>query len=162
MALPMYPKSPHEIDKWDRPKTTTIPSDPFALLNPFLQSWTIGFDHPFRAMEELRKAAKPTYPPYNIIELKDNKYEIEIAAAGFTKKEITIEVKEDVLTVTGSKGENKGEYIHKGIATRDFEQKFILSGDMKVLSATMNDGVLIISLEREIPEHKKSRIISIK
>lgn len=160
MAMLPYPKSPHE--SWDKPKTTPTPVDPFVLLNPFLQSWTIGFDHPFRIMEELRKEAKPTYPPYNIISLKDDKYEIEIAAAGFTKKEINIEVKDDVLTVVGSKGENKGEYIHKGIATRDFEQKFILSGDMRVLSATMNDGVLIISLEREVPEHKKARTISIK
>jgi molecular chaperone IbpA len=113
-------------------------------------------------MEELRKSTKPTYPPYNILSLKDDKYVIEVAAAGFSKSEIGIELKENILTITGSKDSADGDFLHKGIAGRDFEQKFILSGDMKVLSASMADGILKVSLEREIPESKKARKISIK
>lgn len=155
-------KYPH-YEQWEKPKTVTVNNaDPFALLNPFLQSWTIGFDHHFRIMEELRKSTKPTYPPYNILSLEDDKYVIEVAAAGFSKSEIGIELKENILTITGSKDSADGEYLHKGIAGRDFEQKFILSGDMKVLSASMADGILKVSLEREIPENKKARKISIK
>jgi|LakMenEpi03Aug12_release.lakeMendotaPanAssembly.Ray.scaffolds.fasta_scaffold993221_1 molecular chaperone IbpA len=159
MPMGKYPN----YEQWEHvKKPAPATANPFELLNPFLQSWTIGFDHPFRVMEELRKTTKPTYPPYNIVSLEDDKYEIQLAAAGFTKAEIEIEVKEDMLTITGSKDSSEGEYLHKGIAARDFEQKFILSGDMKVLKATMSDGILTISLEREIPEHKKAKKISIK
>lgn len=144
-------------------KSVEKPSDPFKLLDPFLSSWTVGFDRHFQLLEELRNASKPTYPPYNIIQVDDEEtYLIEIAAAGFTKSDIEITYQENSLTVTGKKDVDSADYVHKGIAARDFEQKFALADDVKVISASMKDGILTIRLEREIPEHKKPRTIQIK
>lgn len=139
------------------------PADPFLTLTPFLNSWTVGFDRHFQLLEELRKASKPSYPPYNIIRVDDDEnYIIEIAAAGFTKEDITITVKENQLTVKGSKGGDEADYVHKGIASRNFEQNFALADDVKVTGASMTDGILVIDLEREIPESKKPKLIEIK
>lgn len=136
--------------------------NPFRELEPFMDSWTIGFDRPFRILEELQRSTKSTYPPYNIRSLEDENYEIELAAAGFTREDIKVELKENVLTITGEKTVEESGYIHKGIASRDFKQTFALSDDVKVISASMTDGVLKVRLEREIPEHKKARIIEIE
>jgi len=139
------------------------PKDPFTTLEPFLNSWTIGFDRHFQLLEELRNASKSTYPPYNIVQVDDGEtYLIEIAAAGFTKEDIEVSVKENQLVVTGTRGTDDAEYLHKGIASRDFEQSFALADDVKVVDASMTDGILSIRLEREIPEHKKPRTIKIK
>ena len=139
------------------------PKDPFTTLEPFLNSWTIGFDRHFQLLEELRNASKSTYPPYNIVQVDDGEtYLIEIAAAGFTKEDIEVSIKENQLIVTGNRGTDDAEYLHKGIASRDFEQSFALADDVKVVDASMKDGILTIRLEREIPEHKKPRTIEIK
>ena len=139
------------------------PKDPFTTLEPFLNSWTIGFDRHFQLLEELRNASKSTYPPYNIVQVDDGEtYLIEIAAAGFTKEDIEVSVKENQLVVTGNRGADDAEYLHKGIASRDFEQSFALADDVKVVDASMKDGILTIRLEREIPEHKKPRTIKIQ
>ena len=163
--------TPYEVSKkqykkypdYDYGKIVEKPVDPFALLNPFLSSWTVGFDRHFQLLEELRKASKSTYPPYNIIQVDDEEtYLIEIAAAGFTKEDIDIVYKENQLTVSGKKDPDAADYVHKGIASRDFEQKFALADDVKVIGAQMKDGILTIRLEREIPEHKKPRTIEIE
>lgn len=139
------------------------PIDPFRLLNPFLNSWTVGFERHFQLFEELRNATKPSYPPYNIIQVDDEEtYLIEIAAAGFTKKDIEITYRSNELTVSGKKNPDSADYVHKGIASREFEQRFALAADVKVISAEMKDGILTIRLEREIPEHKKPRVIEIE
>lgn len=142
--------------------TKAVSLNPFDMLNPFLSSWTVGFDRHFDALKEMRSASLPTYPPYNIIDHKDDRYSIEVAAAGFSKEEIDVEIKENRLTISGSKSEKGGDYLHKGIAGRDFEQTFLLADDVKLVSASMTDGILKISLEREVPEHKKARKISIE
>lgn len=163
--------TPYEVSKkqykkypdYDYGKIVEKPTDPFQLLNPFLNSWTVGFDRHFQLLEELRNSSKSTYPPYNIIQVDDEEtYLIEIAAAGFTKEDIDIVYKENQLTVTGKKDSDAADYVHKGIAARDFEQKFALADDVKVISASMRDGILSIRLEREIPEHKKPRSIDIQ
>ena len=144
-------------------KSVEKPSDPFKLLDPFLSSWTVGFDRHFQLLEELRNAAKPSYPPYNIIKVDDEEnYLIEIAAAGFSKEDIEITSRGNQLTVSGNKGSDDADYLHKGIASRNFEQNFVLADDVKVVDASMTDGVLTIHLEREIPEHKRPRTIQIK
>lgn len=155
MKKKQYPDyTPHKMEK---------PTDPFSTLTPFLNSWTIGFDRHFQLLEELRNASKSTYPPYNIIQVDDGEtYLIEIAAAGFAKKDIEVTFKDNQLIVKGSKGEDAADYLHKGIASRDFEQSFALADDVKVVDASMDNGVLTVRLEREIPEHKKPRTISIK
>ena len=157
---PMGASAPEFADHYREVKRV---EDPFQLLNPFLNSWTVGFDRHFQLLEELRKATKPSYPPYNIIRVDDDEhYLIEIAAAGFTKEDIDILFKDNQLTVKGSKGGDDADYVHKGIASRDFEQNFALADDVKVTGATMTDGILVISLEREVPEHKKPRTIEIE
>ena len=150
-----YPDyTPHKMEK---------PTDPFSTLTPFINSWTIGFDRHFQLLEELRNASKPTYPPYNIVQVDDGEtYIIEIAAAGFTKEDIEVSFKENQLIVAGKKSEDTAEYLHKGIASRNFEQSFALADDVKIMDASMKDGILSICLEREIPEHKKPRTITIQ
>jgi molecular chaperone IbpA len=137
--------------------------DPFNVLNPFLSSWTIGFDRHFQLLEELRNSSRPSYPPYNIVRVDDDEnYIIEIAAAGFTKDDIQIVSEENRLTVKGSKGGDDADYVHKGIASRNFEQTFVLADDVIINGASMTDGILIINLEREIPEAKKPKVVEIK
>lgn len=163
--------TPYEVSKkqykkypdYDYGKIVDKQSDPFSTLTPFINSWTIGFDRHFQLLEELRNASKPTYPPYNIVQVDDGEtYLIEIAAAGFSKEDIDVTFRENQLVVSGSKETDTAEYLHKGIASRDFEQSFALADDVKVVSATMKDGVLTVRLEREIPEHKKPRTIEIE
>ena len=163
---PMQPKN-QQLTKYPKYESTTktvnVSVDPFQQLNSFLSSWTVGFDRHFQLLEELRNANKSTYPPYNIVQVDDEEtYLIEIAAAGFTKSDIEITSQDNSLTVTGKKDADSADYVHKGIAARDFEQKFALADDVKVISASMKDGILTIRLEREIPEHKKPRTIPIK
>jgi len=163
--------TPYEVSKkkqykypdYDYGKIVEKPVNPFAVLSPFLNSWTVGFDRHFQLLEELRNASKSTYPPYNIIQVDDEEtYLIEIAAAGFTKDDIDIIYKENQLTITGKKDTDSADYVHKGIAARDFEQNFALADDVKVISANMKDGVLTVRLEREIPEHKRPRTIKVE
>jgi molecular chaperone IbpA len=110
----------------------------------------------------MRSTTQPTYPPYNIIDHKDDSYTIEVAIAGFSKEEIDIELQENRLTVNGNRGSKEDVYLHKGIASREFSQTFLLADDVKIVSAELLDGILSISLEREVPDHKKPRKISIE
>jgi len=150
--------------EWSTHTKVITPPDPFALLRPFLHSWTVGFDDQFTLLEQLRKDSKSVaYPPYNIREVSDDKFEIEMAVAGFSKSDIVLTIKEGVLMVEGGSKESKSDnYIHKGIAARTFEQKFALGEYVEVKGATMENGILTIFLEREIPEEKKPKIITIK
>ena len=139
-------------------------ADPFvAIINSFTP-WTVGFDRHLHSLQELsQERTTSSYPPYNIIDLKNDKYKIELACAGFKKDDIEIHFKDNVITVSGSKKVAEEEsYIHRGIAARDFEQKFGVAEDVKILGASLKDGFLVIDLEREVPEHKKARTITIK
>jgi molecular chaperone IbpA len=104
------------------------------------------------------------YPPYNIVKYNDSDYGIEVAVAGFSKEEITIEVDQDQLTITGKKAEVEDgkEFLHRGLAARDFEQTWTLAEYMNVTGAEVKDGMLKISIERIIPEALKPRQIEIK
>jgi len=104
------------------------------------------------------------YPPYNIEKSGDDRYRITVAVAGFRNDDLDIELKNNTLTVSGKKGHAKdaGDFLHKGIATRDFVHKFDLADYVLVTGANLNDGLLTIDLKREIPEEKKPRQIEIK
>lgn len=135
-----------------------------ALRNdPFL----VGFDRIFDRMHTLNslQSKQGNYPPYNIVKTGDNRYDVEIAVAGFEEDEISITVEDGVMTVTGSSKikEEEGEYdyIHKGIATRDFTRTFTLADTVEVRGAELHSGILSIILENVIPEHKKPRTIAI-
>tara|TARA_B100000902_G_scaffold385308_1_gene426512 strand:+ start:766 stop:1101 length:336 start_codon:yes stop_codon:yes gene_type:complete len=106
------------------------------------------------------------YPPYNIQKTEDFKFEIEMALAGFDKKDIEIEVAEGTLTVKSVKDKDKGETdeytLYKGISQRNFTRKFTLADDIVVNGAELKNGMLKISLERIVPEEKKPKMITIK
>lgn len=125
----------------------------------------IGFDSVFDALERrYTNSAQTNYPPYNIIRLDDNHYNIEMAVTGFEKKEITVQVETNILSITASSAEPTDPelvFLHRGLARRDFERTFTLAEHMKVISAEIKNGVLTIILEREIPESAKPKVIDI-
>ena len=125
----------------------------------------VGFDRIFDDMERrFANQLSTNYPPYNIAKVGENLYDISIAVTGFEKSEITVEVENNELTVRGERKEvdtPEVEYIHRGLALRDFERTFTLAEHVKVRKAEIKNGILLIQLEREIPEELKPRIIDI-
>lgn len=133
-------------------------------LSPLYRSF-IGFDHLATMIDAAsRNEKQASYPPYNIELLAEDKYRITMAIAGFGENDITIEVQENTLAVSGKKAEKEEaerKFLHKGISARNFERKFQLGDHVKVLTADMENGLLHIDLERVIPEAKKPRKIEI-
>jgi molecular chaperone IbpA len=134
-------------------------------LSPLYRS-TVGFDRLFSMLDQMTGPdAANGYPPYNIERTGENAYRISIAVAGFTDKDIAIEVKENQLSVRGEKqasnGEAKSDVLYQGIAGRSFERRFQLADHVQVTGATLEHGLLHIDLVREIPEAKKPRLIPI-
>lgn len=127
---------------------------------------SIGFDRLARLMDATLQSNGPAngYPPYNISAVGDDHYRISMAVAGFGEADLNIEVHEQTLTVSGKgKAEDQGvEYLHQGIAGRDFVRKFQLADHVKVADARLENGLLVIDLEREVPEEMKPRIIKIE
>ena len=105
---------------------------------------------------------RPTYPPYNIERTGENAYRITVAVAGFTESDLSIEVRENALTLKGERtAEGKAEFLHQGIAARAFERRFQLADHVQVTGAALENGLLHIDLVREVPEAKKPRRIQI-
>jgi molecular chaperone IbpA len=131
-------------------------------LAPLYRS-TVGFDRLFSMLDGF-DASTPGYPPYNIERTGENDYRISIAVAGFAENELTIEAKENTLTVKGEKQvkeETAGEVLYQGIAARAFERVFQLADYVVVKGANLENGLLHVDLAREIPEAKKPRQIAI-
>ena len=130
--------------------------------------YAVGFDRTFdRLFDYVTHQAESTgYPPYNIQKTEDYKFEIEMALAGFDKKDIEIEVAEGVPTVKSLKDKDTGatdDYtLYKGISQRNFTRKFTLADDIVVKGAELNNGMLTINLERIVPEEKKPQLIEVK
>ena len=121
----------------------------------------VGFDRYFNAPSH----TNGNYPPHNIVKYDETHYGIEIAVAGFSKAEITVEVDQDQLTVKGrrlNQADSRFEYLHRGLAARDFEQTFTLAEYMEVYAATVQDGMLVIEIQRIVPEALKPRQIEVK
>ena len=139
----------------------------FNQLRPVSVGFDSVFDH-FGSMfeDDMFDISIPNYPPYNIVKVKDNHYNIEVALAGYNKKDIEVNYENNMLTIktADQKSEDKkeGENIYKGIAQRMFKKSFTIADDCKVTGAELKDGLLKVSLEKVIPEHKKARTISIK
>ncbi|MDZ4055301.1 MAG: Hsp20 family protein [Phenylobacterium sp.] len=123
----------------------------------------VGFDRLAALLETASADAATGYPPYNIERTDENAYRIEIAVAGFRPDELNIEVKENLLTVQGRKAANDDQrrFLHRGLAERDFERRFQLADYVVVTEAKLSDGLLAISLKRELPEALKPRRIEI-
>ena len=128
---------------------------------PYFRS-TVGFDHLFSMLDQDADASNG-YPPYNIERLDETHYGISVAVAGFAEKDLSVEVKDGVLTVTGKREESQGKtsYLYQGIAGRTFERRFQLADHVKVVGAKLANGLLTIELQREIPEEKKPRAIPV-
>jgi molecular chaperone IbpA len=123
----------------------------------------VGFDRLADLLETATADAAIGYPPYNIERTDENAYRVEIAVAGFRPEELNIEVKENLLTVQGRKAANDESrvFLHRGLAERNFERKFQLADYVLVTDANLADGLLSISLKRELPEALKPRRIEI-
>ena len=132
---------------------------------PSILNHTLGFENFIRDVENILNDAKPVgnFPPHNIIKLDDNKYVVELAVAGFSKDDIDIQVKENILTITGEKKEGTPnfEYLHRGIGTRSFTKTITISDTMVVHGAEFKDGILRVGIENVIPEERKPRKIEI-
>ena len=124
----------------------------------------VGFDRLAALLDAAAASGESTgYPPYNIETVGDNAYRIEIAVAGFKPEELNLEVKENVLTVQGRKAANDDSrrFLHRGLAERNFERRFQLADYVVVTDAQLSDGLLTVSLKRELPEAMKPRRIEI-
>ncbi len=123
----------------------------------------VGFDRLADLLDAATNETSNGYPPYDIERTAENAYRIEIAVAGFKAEDLSIEVKENLLTVQGRKGANDEpkRYLHRGLAERNFERRFQLADYVVVTDASLADGLLSLSLKRELPEALKPRRIEI-
>ena len=132
-----------------------------------LRPLSVGFDDMFDHFESMFDVPTVNYPPYNLVKTGDNKFNIEIALAGFNKKDINITSENGMLTIESkqdekSKDTKDGEVIHKGISKRYFKRSFTIADDVEIKGAELKDGLLKVSMEKIIPEAKKLKTITIK
>ena len=138
-----------------------------------LRPVTVGFDNVFDHFERMfeddfRGLSVPNFPPYNIVKTGKNSYDVELALAGYSKKDIDVSLEDGVLTIKSVKSEEEKEVednngvLHQGIAKRYFSKAFTIAEDVEVKGAELKDGLLKVSMERVVPEHKKARTIDIK
>ena len=137
-----------------------------------LRPLTVGFDRFFSDWEEMFSndffKTPSNWPAYNIVEKKDNHYDIEVALAGFNKKDIKVSYADGQLSIESVKNDKtkerdeNGNVIHQGIAKRYFKKSFSIANNCEVKNAELQDGLLRVSLERIIPEAQKPRMIDIK
>ena len=131
-------------------------------LSPLYRS-VVGFDRLAALLETAATSEASGYPPYNIARTDENAYRIELAVAGFRPEELNIEVKENRLAISGRKAANDEvkTYLHRGLAERNFERRFQLADYVVVTDADLADGLLTVSLKRELPEALKPRRVQI-
>lgn len=127
------------------------------------RSWTVGFDQFFDRIEaSVNSASAPAYPPHNVIKHSDNAFEIAIAVAGFKEEDLKVTLDKSQLKIEGNVTSSKDvEYLHKGIGTRKFEKLFDLAEHVQIKCVTLANGVLSITLEREIPEELQPKVFTI-
>ncbi|MBT5572260.1 MAG: Hsp20 family protein [Alphaproteobacteria bacterium] len=131
-------------------------------LTPLFRS-TVGFDRMGRLLDTVSNTEAPTYPPYNIEKLADDAYRVTMAVAGFNAADLDITQNNNTLIVKGDqdKAEGENQFLHRGIATRAFERQFELADHVNVVNSNLENGMLAIELQREIPEELKPRKIAI-
>ena len=129
----------------------TIYEETFGRFSPF----SIGFDRLFQQLQAQSVVNQQNYPPYNIVKVDDENFVIELAIAGFDKKEVNVELEKNVLKIEGKSKDDDKDFIHKGLASRSFERQFTLADDVKVSGGKLENGVLKVELRRVIPEEDK-------
>ena len=140
----------------------------FTNLRPF----TVGFDDMFNhfdhMVDHLPHMTANNYPPYNIVKTGSLSYEIEVALAGYGKKDVSVNFEDNILKIESVKSKEEKEVedndgvLHKGIAKRSFSKSFTIADDIEIKGAELKDGLLKVSLEKIVPDHKKARTINIK
>ncbi|KAB2680970.1 Hsp20 family protein [Brucella pseudintermedia] len=130
--------------------------------SPLFRS-SVGFDRMLNALEAASRVESiDNWPPYDIAKLGEDDYRITMAVAGFSQKDLTISQEQNMLMVAGQKAdEDNVQYLHRGIAGRAFQRRFELADHVKVVGASLTDGLLTIDLKRQIPEEMKPRRIEI-
>jgi molecular chaperone IbpA len=127
----------------------------------FPRSSFVGFDHLLNELDHVARHANDHYPPHNILKTGETDYLIELAVAGFSREELSIEVKDRTLTIIGEHVSKGREYIHRGISTKKFKRTFRLSEHVQVHGADLKDGVLSVELKYVVPEELRPRKIQI-
>ena len=130
---------------------------------PSIYKFAIGFDELFSQLQHLEQRGKDSgYPPFNLIKLNETNYAIELAVAGFAESELDVEVEDGDLVIKGTNrevaDEGESEYIHRGIAARDFVKRIKLAEGVEVNSAHVKNGILTVKLEQFIPEPVKQKV----
>lgn len=132
---------------------------------PSIHKFAVGFDNMFdELMRVTSQQSNTNYPPYNVIKHSDDRFSIEVAVAGFREGDIDVQVEKNVLTVRGDQAvelDAQVEYLHRGIGSRNFTRTWTLADHVEVVGATVADGILTVSLERQIPEEQKPRKIAV-
>tara|TARA_R100000458_G_C8272879_1_gene247722 strand:- start:2439 stop:2864 length:426 start_codon:yes stop_codon:yes gene_type:complete len=124
--------------------------------------FAIGFDRTLQLLERADTHSNVNYPPYNIVKHDAENFSVELAVAGFTKKEISISKEKELLSIEGKQEEgDELDYVHKGLASRSFRRTFTLADDIIVKGADLKNGILSVSLERIVPEEDKPQEIKI-
>ena len=134
------------------------------ITSPLMKSF-VGFDNLFDEFDRISNFKDQSYPAYDIKKVSDTDYKISLALAGFSENDINAEMKDGILTVTASSNEDDYEantYIHRGIAKRPFSRQFRLAENIEVVDAELTNGMLIISLHKNIPEAEKPKQITIR
>ena len=129
----------------------TIYEETFGRFSPF----SIGFDRLFQQLQAQSVVNQQNYPPYNIVKVDDENFVIELAIAGFDKKEVNVELEKNVLKIEGKSKDDDKDFIHKGLASRSFERQFTIADDVEVSGGKLENGVLKVELKRVIPEEDK-------
>ena len=132
-----------------------------TFFSPPMARQFVGFDSLFNELNEIAARKEPNYPAYNIAKDDEEHYRIEVALAGFSSDDISIETEQSVLKIEANKAEDRVNYIHQGIAQRGFSKMFRLAEHMKVDDARFVDGILTIALRREIPDADRPQKIAI-
>lgn len=128
---------------------------------PELHRSVIGFDRLFEQAER-RLQNLTSYPPHNIVKLSESEYDIEFAVAGFSRDELVIELQEGYLTLSGEhKLSEHKQYVHQGIANRQFKKQLQLGEHMEVVGARLENGILVVHIEHQLPETKRAKQIEI-
>ena len=137
---------------------------PTRVFDPF-KNMTVGFDDIFDQLSSMSKYVNdiPNYPPYNIKKVGKDKYQLDMALAGFTKEDVKVETGDNVLTISASSSDKEDDsFVHKGIARRAFKRQWTLAEHLEVQDAKLKDGVLTVDMKLNLPEEKKPRTIKIK
>ena len=140
----------------------------FTGLKPFTVGFDDMFEHFDHMVDHLPHLTANNYPPYNIVKTGSLTYDIQVALAGYSKKDISVSFEDNILKIESVKSKEEKEVedndgvLHKGIAKRSFSKGFTIADDVEVKGAELKDGLLKVSLEKIVPDHKKARTINIK